>query len=376
LEITENKEQSFERARKYSRIKTKFTILRLFLTAVFLLILLLSGLSTYLEELTAGWFENFYLRLAGYMVLFCGVGYCVFLIPEFYTGYTLEHKFNLSNQTVLDWFKQDLKKSLLALVVLLIAAEVLFLVLRHFPNGWWFFATMAWLLLTIIIGKITPIVIVPLFYKCVPLESDEIKEKLLNLGKKCRVPVKDVFELGLSKETQKANAAVAGFGKNRRILLGDTLLNNYSADEIEAVFAHELGHIRMLHIWKIIAFGTVFSLLSFYLTYLVYGWAIELFAFDNIYDIAAFPLLCLILLLVGLILTPVQLAFSRRLEKQADFFALEKIQNPQNFSSAMTKLSEQNLSDPSPSKLEIVLLYDHPAMPKRLEYIQARCKDE
>ncbi|MBA7704723.1 Protease HtpX [subsurface metagenome] len=254
------------------------------------------------------------------------------------------------------------------MLMLLVATETLYFFLRQFPNHWWLPATAAWVLLTIVLGKITPALIIPLFYKCSPLANEELKERLLQLCKNCGVGAEQVSEVQLSKDTRKANAAVAGFGKGRRILLADTLLKNYSDEETEAIFAHELGHLHLFHIWKILGFGAAISLASFYLTFLLFRAKLSFFGFDQIYDIAAFPLLALILMLLGLILIPVQNGYLRHLEKQADTFALDHIQNRQSFVSAITKLGNQNLSDPSPSRLEELLLYTHPPISKRLRY--------
>jgi len=360
-------------AKRYSRAKTRLTIIQLFLTAAFLIIMLLSGTSALLKNLVTGWNRNFYLQVGLYLVIFGGIYYLLFVGLDFYSGFLLEHKFLLSNQTVFGWLKKSIKKGLLSLLILLVSAEALYFFLRHFPNHWWLSATAAWLLLTIVLGKITPALIIPLFYKCSPLANTELKERLLRLGKSCGVAIEQVFEVQLSKDTQKANAAVAGLGKGRRILLGDTLLKDYSEDEIEVIFAHELGHVRMLHIWKILGLGAVVSLVSFYLTFLLLRAGAGFFAFNEIYDIAAFPLLALILMIVGLILMPMQNGYLRHLEKQADAFALNHIQNKGSFISAITKLGEQNLSDPSPGRLEELLLYDHPPISKRLRYARTFC---
>jgi STE24 endopeptidase len=361
-------EEASVRAKQYSKLKTRLIFSQLLLTAAFLLAMLFSGASVLLRNLVAGWGRNFYLQVCIYLTIFCGIYYLLFLGLDFYGGFLLEHKFLLSNQTVLDWLKQSIKKWLLSLVMLLVAGEALYFFLRRFPNNWWLVATATWILLAVVLGKLTPVLIIPLFYKCTPLASEGLKERLLGLCKNCGVGIKQVFEIQLSKETQKANAAVAGFGKGRRILLGDTLLRNYSDEEIEAIFAHELGHVCLFHTWKILGFGAAISLASFYLTFLLFKTALSFFGFDHTYDIAAFALLALILLLIGLLFMPIQNGFLRYLEKHADIFALGHIQNKQSFISAITKLSNQNLSDPSPSRLVEFLLYTHPPISKRLRY--------
>jgi len=368
-------EEDLRRAKQYSKRHIQLIILQLFLTVTYLLIMLFFDASVLLKNMVAGWSQNFYLQVGLYFIVFACIYYLLFVGLDFYSGFLLEHKFLLSNQTVLGWLQKSVKKGLLALLMLLGAAEALYFFLKHFPNSWWLLATAAWLLLTIVLGKITPVLIIPLFYKCSPLANSVLKERLLSLSKNCGIRVKDVFEVQLSKETKKANAAVAGFGKGRRILLGDTLLKNYSDEEIEAIFAHELGHVRLWHTWKILTFGTAASLACFYLTYLLFEAGIGLLGFDQIYNIAAFPLLALVLIALGLLLMPVQNGYMRLLEKQADMFALGHIHNKDDFASAITKLGAQNLADPSPNKLVELLLYTHPPISRRLRYAKEKEQD-
>ena len=188
-------------------------------------------------------------------------------------------------------------------------------------------------------------------------------------GQNCGVPVKEVYEIQLNNDTRKANALVAGLGQNRRIFVGDTLLNSCSGEEIEAVFAHEAGHVRLCHTWIILGFGTLISLASFYLASLLFGRSLGMFGFGEIYDLAALPLLGLILMAVAVLFMPIQNGFMRYLEKQADMFATSHISDGRSFRSAITKLSNQNLSDPSPSRLVEIFLYTHPPLSKRLGYL-------
>lgn len=361
-------EEDIRRAKQYSKHKICTVIVQFVLTLAFLTIMLVSGTSAFLKDVVTGWTQDFYLQVGLYVAILSGI-FCLLILPlDFYDSFVLEHKFGLSTQTVLGWAIKSLKKGVVSLPLLLFAAEALYFFLRSFPDYWWLPITAVWLFTTIILGKIAPILIIPLFYKCTPLPDSELQNKLLELGKRCGVTIGDVFEIRLSKETKKANAAVAGFGKGRRILLGDTLLKNYSADEIEAVFAHELGHIRLFHTWKILGFGTTVTTVCFYLTSLLFSRTINQLGFDNTYDIAAFPLLLLFLLLVGFVFVPIQNGYSRHLEIQADMFALARISNGQNLASALLKLANQNLSDPSPNRLVELFLYDHPPIGKRLAY--------
>lgn len=369
-------EETTKQAKQYSKRKTQLTIVQLLMSVAFLLIAVLSGGTLFLKKQVTSWSQNFYLQVALYLAIFTGIYYLLFLWLDFYDGYMLEHEFLLSNQTVYGWLKKSMKKGLLSFVLLLVAVEILYSLLRHFPEYWWLLTAAAYLMLTLVLARITPALIIPLFYKCTLLANIPLKERLLRLGQNCGVAVKEVFEVRLSKDTNKANAAVAGFGKARRILLGDTLMNDYSDEEIEAIFAHELGHVRLLHTWKIFGFAAVVSVICFYLTSLLFKAGLGLFALGEIHDIAAFPLLALCLTIVGLVLMPIQHGYLRYLEKQADTFAAKHIEQPQSFTSAMTKLAEQNLSDPSPSRWEEILLYDHPPITKRLQYTKEYMKEQ
>lgn len=361
-------EETIKRTKEYSRRKIRLMIIQLLLTAGFLAFLLVSKSSLFLKDIVTDWSQNFYIQVGLYLIIFGGIYYLLFLALDFYDEFVLEHKYLLSNQTFLDWLVKSAKKILLSLLMLLIAAELLYFSVKNFPDYWWLPVAAAWLFLNIVIGRIAPVLIIPLFYKCTPLADGQLKERLLELGKNCSLKIKNAYEIKLSRETKKANAAVVGFGRSRRILIGDTLLQNFSEDEIEAVFAHELAHLRLFHIWKILGFAALLSVAALYLTFLVYKVMLNLFGFSYVYDIAAFPLLVLILMIAGLLFMPVQNGFLRYLEKQADLFALEHINNRHSFISALAKLGKQNLSDPSPSRFVELMLYTHPPISKRLHY--------
>jgi STE24 endopeptidase len=183
------------------------------------------------------------------------------------------------------------------------------------------------------------------------------------------VPVGRVLEIRLSRETKKANAAVVGLGRHRRILIGDTLLDLCSHDEIEAVFAHELGHMALHHSWKLLGAEAAGSLVGFYLLYLLLGRSATALGFAGQQDIAALPLLLLWLMLLGLIVQPLHAAGSRHFERQADLFIVGRVEDPESLISALDKLAERNLADPQPSRLVELLLYDHPPIAKRIAYL-------
>ncbi len=163
----------------------------------------------------------------------------------------------------------------------------------------------------------------------VPLNDEELKTRIKNLAIDAGIKVENVFSFDMSKNTKKANAAFTGLGKTKRIILGDTLLNNYSTDEIETVIAHELGHYKHKHILKNILFGTISSFLTFFIISILYKNTLSWFDFTRITQIAALPLLSLWAMLIGLIQSPIGNILSRKYEYEADKYAIESTHKPE-----------------------------------------------
>jgi len=359
-----------DRAKQYARSKLTFGILKLALAFVLLVGFLLSGASSELYALFQRTTDNYHLQLSGYLAVL-SIGYYLLFLPlDFHTDIILERRYGLSNQTTAAWLGRSTKAWLLSTILGIGVLNGLYAVIRTLPDWWWLVAAAGWFVLLVLLARITPAVIVPLFYKLVPLPDRELTDRLLALAGRCSVRVQRVFEIKLSKETNKANAAVVGLGRERRILIGDTLLTLCTPDEIEAVFAHELGHVALHHGWKLLAGSAASFVLGFYLLYLVLGPTAQALGFPDPAAIASVPLLVLWLAVFGLISKPLQTAFSRRLEKQADLFIVGKVADPQTLVSALTKLAGRNLSDPHPNRLVEILFYTHPPIAKRIDYLR------
>jgi len=357
------------RAKRYSNSKLAVGILRLVLGFVFLLALLLSGASGELRDFFRGLSANYHLQLSGYVLVFSLGYYVLFLGLDFYGDVVLERRYGLSNQTRAGWLIRSAKEWGLSTLLIVTVLNLLYAVIRGLSEWWWLTAAVGWFVLLVLISKITPAVIVPLFYKMVPLKNSELADRLLALAGRCGVCVRRVFEIKLSKETNKANAAVIGWGRNRRIVIGDTLLTLCTDDEIEAVFAHELGHVALHHTWKLLAGSAASFVIGFYLLYLVLSPSATGLGFTGPGDIAAVPLLMLWIAIFGFLSRPLQTGYARHLEKQADLFILDKVGKPEALASALTKLAARNLSDPNPSRLVEALFYTHPPIAKRIAYI-------
>jgi STE24 endopeptidase len=223
--------------------------------------------------------------------------------------------------------------------------------------------SLIWILFTVLLAHLTPVLLIPIFYKLSPLEDERLKARLFNIAQRAKTWVKGVYRINLSKDTKKVNAGLTGIGKTRCIILADNLIKDYSEEEIEVTIAHELGHHHYKHLLKQILIGVIFVFLGFYCTHLILK-----FTTLDIADIGYFPLILLSLFGFLLITSPIQNWFSRRLEEQADKFSLEISSNPDAFIDLMIALSDQNLSDINPTKWVEFLFYDHPPTIKRIRF--------
>lgn len=367
----DNKISSAQRdrlAKKYSRTHQLLSLTGSIIFFAVLVILVFSGLSKEIESIAYIYTSNKYFALLIFLGII-GAGQGIINFPlDFYSGYILEHKYNLSNQSIGGYFKEKLKGFALGLVIGIPVLFAFYYILSNSGDMWWLVLGIVMFMFSILLGRIAPTVIMPLFYKFVPVENEEIKNRLTMLCKKTGVKVQGIFTFDMSKNTRKANAAFTGIGKSRRIILGDTLMSNFSVSEIETVFAHEAGHYTKRHILKLMAVSTLMTFLGLYITAKIYEASLGYFGFTAVNEIAALPLLFLYLSLYGLVTTPISNIQSRMYEWEADTFALETTKDRESFISSMEKLAEQNLADKTPNRIIEFLFHSHPSLEKRIQF--------
>ena len=352
-------------AKQYNRLKLKLKLFDICLSLFYLISFQLVA-SHPLNRFSYSLTDNYYFALGIYLVVFCVLYYVIDFPLHFYSSYLTERKFKLSNQSVFNWFCDDLKNNILSLVLFMVFVGFLYFVLRSFSTTWWIWIACFWFIVTIVIAKITPIVLLPLFFKYSPV-ADKLKENIMSLSKKCNIKIIDVYKIDFSKKTNKLNAAVIGIGNTRRVILADNLIESFTDEEVEGVLCHEFGHHKLMHMGKIMSFGLLSTLISFYILYLISYRVIGSFGGEAVYDVSVFPIFMLILFLVGFLILPMQNWFSRKLEKEADIFALKTTRNKKAFISLMKKLAKKNLADPDPSKLVKILFYTHPPVKERIK---------
>lgn len=285
---------------------------------------------------------------------------------SFYSGYILEHRYQLSNQSFVAWLKEGAKGFLVMIPIAVPLALLFYFFLLTFSLTWWLPVSITLFAVSIGLSRIAPVVILPLFYKLTPLNDSPLKQRIFDLASSTSMIVQGIYEFDLSKTTKKANAAFTGIGASKRILLGDTLLQNFTEDEITTVFAHELGHYTHGHIWKGIVTGTVSIFLGLYLTSLAYAASLPWFGLTSITQLAALPLLTLWLGAYSLITGPVGNILSRKHEFEADAYAIQRTKDLPSFISTMNKLAEMNMADRTPHPIVEFLFYSHPSIERRI----------
>jgi STE24 endopeptidase len=362
-----------DKATRYHRLKRRSELLGTLAAGSLLLALLLTGAGLYLREIAsfvgmsvaAGWEEP--ATVAVFALIITVLLHLIELPFGFYQGFLLEHRYGLSTETSRQWLTDQLKGLLLAVGFGIAGASIIYWAIRMAPVWWWALAASLFAVFMVGLMQLAPVVLLPLFYRFKPLDRPALVERLTRLAERARTRIAGVYEWALSAHTKKANAALAGMGPTRRILLSDTLLANYSDDEIEVVLAHELSHHVHHDLWRGVALHTGLLFVGFFLaarSLAAFAEPLQLRGHDD-------PAGLLLLMLVGgvcsFLFLPLANAMSRAHERRADRYALDTTRQPGAFISAMKRLSQQNLAEEHPSAIVQWLFYSHPPIRQRID---------
>jgi len=362
-------------ARRYNRIRRWLGVADFILGLVLMVALLATGWTGTLRDIAyKATFQHYSLAVFLYVLMLMLIGKILGLGLDYYS-FRLEHRYQLSNLRLRAWVRDEIKGFLVEMVLAGIVAELLYFIMRQAPQHWWLIAWAAFLGLFVLLAQLAPVVLFPVFYKFAPLENEELKARLVRLGERAGTRVRGVYQWKLSEKSKKANAALTGLGSTRRIILADTLLANYTTDEIEAVLAHELGHHVHRHIFKSILVQAGITFVGFWAANWVLHYTMDrLHVFETLSDFANLPLLLLVVTVLSFLVLPLLNAYSRYNERQADRYAFQSIATVAPFISAMNKLAEQNLAERSPSQLVEWFFHSHPAISRRVAAAEAWAK--
>lgn len=352
-------------SRHYAACKRRYALIAWGLDLAYLWVLPATGLAQAWAQRLAGW-TPWPWAVAVYVTGWV-LPWTLALLPlDWARGFRLEHQVGLSRESPARWAWRWLKLQAIGGLLLLGASVMLTGLLRARPADWWWWAAAAWWGWSVVLTQWMPVVLLPLFYRQQLLADAGLGERLVRLAQRCGARVHGVYTIDLSRETAKANAALCGLGATRRVLLTDTLVQAYTPEEIEAVFAHELGHHRLRHLPRLLGVNALAVLASFWAAGQWLPRLLDRFGIPEASSLAALPVVGFLLSTLGIVLTPLQHGCSRRFERAADRFALELTRAPHAFIAAMQKLARQNLAETSPSRWVEWFWYDHPPIAQRI----------
>jgi len=366
-----------QRARQYARIRRRLWALRLLLDGIYLFLWVRMGWAIQVRQalthravggiltVVLPW----WIELALLTLIVFGIWAIVTLPLDFYSGFVLPHRYELSTQTIRGWLIDLIKSGALVIALGLPLLIALYTTIRLAPTTWWIWAASGFTFVTAVLTALAPILLMPIFFKFKPLaeEHAELETRLTRLAQKAGTSVHGVFSFDMSRRTRAGNAALVGLGRTRRILLGDTLLSEFTSDEIETILAHELAHHAHKDILSILLVQSIFNFIAFFLAAQGMNWAVNSSSLINTADPAGLPMLSLLMGITSLLTMPLANAFSRWRESIADDYALEITQKPEPFASAMIRIANQNLAEVDPERWVVLLLHSHPPLRDRIQ---------
>ena len=335
-------------------------------------LLLFTGLSARLRDVAGRIGRYRFFTIAVYGILFTLVTFVLDLPLAFYWGFIREHAYGLSNQTAAKWWTDALIGLGISCIFIALILWFPYWLLRRSPRRWWLFTGLAAAPLLALLLFITPIWIEPLFNDFGPMKDKALETEILDLADRAGIEGGRVYEVNKSVDTKTVNAYVTGFGTTQRIVLWDTILAKLSDREVLVVMGHEMGHYLLGHVAQIILLGTALTLLGLWVIHRLSGGLIaryrQRFGFSELSDVASLPLIALLFSLVGFVLTPAVLAFSRHNEHEADRFGLEITRDNHHCATAFAKLQQENLSNPRPGPLYKLWRSSHPPVGERIDF--------
>lgn len=367
--------QQSERTRAYSRLKDRLTLLGMALALLSSAGFVFTGLAGRLNRSLLPDTGTTVMQRLRYSGLLSTLAWLAGLPLSYVSGHVVERRFGLSTQSTGAWTRDQLKARVISLPLELAVIEGVYATLRRWPRRWWLVCAGAVVPLSAVLAQLFPVLIAPRFNRYEPLRDRELARQLQALTGRAGVPVADVMQMDMSRRTTKANAFYAGLGRTRRIVLADTMLETFAPAEIEGVVAHETAHQVHRDMWRFIGLSGAFTL--------VVAWLVDVVArrllramprLASTVDLASprsLPVVGLVLTVAGLCLTPVQLAYSRAIERRADAYAIRLTGNPRAYADAMRKLATTNLADPNPPHAITLLLHSHPPLAERIARAEA-----
>jgi STE24 endopeptidase len=363
-------EQELKKISMYTTDKIRFGLIQTSFSKILFLCIILSGILPWFAESLSQ--VNF--LLAG-LIFFGALGFVAAMVGlpfDYYHSFVVEDRYGFNTKTVKIWFSDLLKSMLVSIVVGTLLLSAILLMLRYAGNTWWIWAWAVFLGFQLLMTILYPTIIAPLFNKFTLLEESELKDGIEILAKEEDINVEGIFQMDATKRTRHTNAYLSGLGKAKRIVLFDSLIKSHSKEEILAILAHEIGHLKKNHIKKQLAVISFVSLLLFYLASKLLTWDAMYvsFGFSNTPLYVGLFLVGILWGPIGFFLSPIGMAISRRFERQADFYSLKVIKTARHLLTALKKMAKENLSNLRPHPLYVYFNYSHPPLLERIKFLE------
>jgi len=364
------------RGKRYQRIRAALSAVDWGLEVLLLFALLDFGWTLRLRDVAERQTDNPWLVVLLYLLPLGLVFGAISMAFSAIRTFVVDRRFGLSNESFGGWLLDQAKSFAVGGALAFILIEILYAMLRAFPATWWLWTAAVFSLLLIFFAHVAPVLIFPIFFKFRPIADEEITGRLKRLAERAGTRIKGIYEVNFSRKTRAANAALVGFGRTRRIILADNLLDRFSLDEIETVIAHELAHHTQRHLPKGMLLQTAMFFALFYGIHLVLVHVGPRFGFERLDDAANFPLVTLAGTIFGLVLLPLTNGILRRFEREADAYALRMATRPEAFLAALKRLAQINLADPTPNAIVEWIFYSHPSIRNRLRMAETMLEDK
>lgn len=363
-------ENELKKMDRYTIDKTNLSYVETVICRAIFLFVILCGLLPWLADVL----EDVYFIWAG-LIFFAVpglIGAVADLPFEYYHLFSIEEKHGFNTLTRKTWLTDLFKSLLITVFIGIFLLSLLLLMIQYAGDSWWVWAWLIFFGFQILMTVIYPTVIAPIFNKFIPLENGELSEGIRCLVEKEGFAIKGVFQMDAAKRSRHTNAYLSGFGKTKRIVLFDTLLEAHDDDEILAVLAHEIGHSKRNHIKKQLFIMGLSSLILFYLISKMISWApmYHIFGFSVMPNYAGLFLVAVLWEPLGFFLSPVAMAVSRRFEREADRVAFNAMETAQPLVRALKKMAKDNLSNLRPHPLYVRFNHSHPPLLERIRTLE------
>ena len=364
-------EKELKKISRYTADNIRFKLVQYSVSKVIFLYIILSGI---LPWLAASLVQVNYL-IAG-LVFFAVIGLVevsMGLPFDYYHSFVLEERYGFNTKTLKIWLSDLIKSMLVVIIIGTFLLCTLLLMVKYAGQNWWIWAWAIFLCFQLLMTVLYPTIIAPLFNKFTPLEDSELKDNIKRLAEEEGLNVGGIYQMDATRRTRHTNAYFSGLGRAKRIVLFDSLIQSHSQDEILAILAHEVGHLKKNHIKKQLIIIAFVSLLLFFMASKLLTWNViyESFGFSNMPCYVGLFLVGILWEPVNFFISPIGMAISRRFEREADFYSLGIVKTAKPLTTALKKMAKENLSNLRPHPIYVCFNYSHPPLLQRIEYLEA-----